>query len=329
MTGSSLETVPIGVSSGTASVLGLKRIRLMEKPTTAHVLFGEDCLNRCAFCAQAKGSRSAPNHLSRVTWPRFSWEALKGPLAAAISQGAFKRVCVQTVECPESQGPALEFLREVREMSPQVLLSVAVTPVSVARVKLFFEKGATNVGLPIDAASPEVYARVKGGSFERAWAVLEKAARLWPGRVSTHLIVGLGETEEDAVRFLARAKSAGITVGLFAFTPVRGTAMEKTPPPDVSNYRRVQLAAYYLKRGGNAEKIELRDGRIASIDLDRTDLRREVLAGKPFETSGCLYCNRPYYTERPGQVMMNYPRALTEQEALEALSECGLASART
>lgn len=325
MTGFDLETVSIGVSSGTASVLGLKRIRLMEKPTTAHVLTGEDCVNRCAFCAQARGSESAPNHLSRVTWPRFTWERIRESLAPALSQGLFKRVCVQTVECPDSQGPALQFLERVREMSSEVLLSVAVAPVSVSRVKLLFDKGASNVGLPVDAASPEVYARVKGGSFERAWAVVEKAAEMWPGRISTHLIVGLGETEEDAVRFLARAKSAGVTVGLFAFTPVRGTPMERVPPPDVGRYRRVQLAAYFLKRGGSVGKIELRDGKIVGIDPDRPDLRAEMLSGKPFETSGCLYCNRPYYTERPGQVMMNYPRALTAPEAQEAWRESGLA----
>jgi biotin synthase-related radical SAM superfamily protein len=325
LTGFDLETTPIGVSSGTASVLGLVRARLMEKPTTAHVLFGEDCLRNCSFCAQARGSKSAPNHLSRVTWPRFSWDRLKGPLASAISARVLKRVCVQTVECPNSQGPVLAFLRQVRAMSPSVLLSVAVTPVSVARVELFFAAGATNVGLPLDAASAEIYAKVKGGSFEGAWAVLEKAAARWPGRISTHLIVGLGETEEDAVRFLVRAQSAGVTVGLFAFTPVRGTAMEKMSPPDVGHYRRVQLAAYFLKRGGDAGKIEVNDGKIVSIDLDRPGLREEILSGKPFETSGCLYCNRPYYTERPGQVMMNYPRVLTANEAEQARKESGLA----
>ena len=127
--------------------------------------------------------------------------------------------------------------------------SVAVTPVSVARVKLFFEKGATNVGLPQTRPLPEVYARVKGGSFERV-AVLEKAARLW--RVDFHPHRGTGRDRGRCCEVLGEAKSAGITVGAFAFTPVRGTAMEKTPPPDVSNYRRVQCRIL-PQRGGNAE----------------------------------------------------------------------------
>lgn len=313
--------MPIGVSLGTAAVLGLARARLQETPTTAHVLFGEKCVNNCAFCAQAKGSSTAPHHLSRVTWPLFTWDRLKGPLQEAIEDGVFKRVCVQTVECSESPGPALLFIRRVRAMSPSVLVSAAITPVSVSRVKLFFEAGASNIGLPIDAATPEVYARVKGGSYDKAWSVLERSAALWPNRISTHLIVGLGETEEDAVRFLARAKVAGVTVGLFAFTPVKGTAMEKTPQPEVGAYRRVQVAAYFLKKGGDAAEIEFRGGKIAKVSRDIRFIEEDILAGKPFETSGCFFCNRPYYNERPGQVMMNYPRKLTAEEASRAREE--------
>lgn len=315
----------IGVSIGTAAVLGLRRARLREAPTTAHVMFGENCVRNCAFCAQASGSTTAPHHLSRVTWPQFSWDEIREPLRDAILKGTFKRVCVQTVECGESPEAALEFVRNVRAMSPSVLVSAAISPASVSRVKLYFDAGATNIGLPMDAATPEVFARVKGGSFESAWSVVEKSAVLWPGRISTHLIVGLGESEEDAVRFLARAKAAGVTVGLFAFTPVRGTAMEKVPPPEVGAYRRVQVAAHFLKRGGSAAEIEFRGGKIMRIGKDRRWIDADVLAGKPFQTSGCAYCNRPYYNERPGQVMMNYPRELSAEEAKKAREESRLA----
>lgn len=316
---------PIGVSLGTAAVLGLARAKLQETPTTAHVLFGENCVNNCAFCAQAKGSAAAPHHLSRVTWPQFTWGEVKGPLREAILAGRFKRVCVQTVECNESPGPALSFIRNVRAMSPSVLISAAVSPSSVSRVRLFMDAGATNVGLPVDAATSSVYADVKGGLFDKSWDVLEKSASLWPGRISTHLIVGLGESEKDAVGFLARAKAAGVTVGLFAFTPVRGTAMEKTPQPDVGAYRRIQIAAYFIKRGGDAAEIEMRGGKIVKIGGIPRDLAREIMAGKPFETSGCAFCNRPYYNERPGQVMMNYPRELSAEEAAKAWEESDLA----
>jgi biotin synthase len=43
--------------------------------------------------------------------------------------------------------------------------------------------------------------------------------------------------------------------------------------------------------------------------------------GEPFQTSGCPDCNRPYYNERPGGVMYNYPRPLVAAEALRAIEE--------
>ena len=52
----------------------------------------------------------------------------------------------------------------------------------------------------------------------------------------------------------------------------------------------------------------------------------EVLAGKPFETSGCLYCNRPYYTRASRAGHDELSAGSHRAEALEALSECGLAS---
>lgn len=315
-----------GVSAGTAVVLGLLKSRLQEVPTTGHFLFGEACTRGCAFCAQARGSAADRRHLSRVTWPLYSWEQVSGPLKEAAESGTLKRVCAQVVECSEAPSQALEFVRRVRRLSQSILVSVSVAPVSVSRVRRYMEAGASNVGLPLDAATGAIYSAVKGGkegSYDQAWRVIEECAKLWPGRISTHLIVGLGETEREAVEFLVRARDAGVTVGLFAFTPVRGTAMESASPPDVASYRRVQITSYYLREGGSPDGIEFQDGRIVRVRLGGNTLE-ETLEGRPFETSGCLYCNRPYYNERPGQVMMNYPRRLSRQETLEALLASGL-----
>lgn len=316
----------IGVSAGTAAVLGLNRIRLLETPTTGYFLFGDKCLNNCAFCAQASGASTGPHHLSRVTWPQYSWEQIEEPLKRAFDGGTLQRACAQTVDCSESPAESLEFVRRVRALSPSVLISVSTSPVSVSRVRSYIEAGASNVGLPVDAATSKVFTHIKGGMdgmFDHSWDVIAKCAALWPGKISTHLIVGLGETEEEAVRFLTKARDAGVTVGLFAFTPVKGTAMEKAAQPDTSSYRRVQLAAYYLRRGGDASRIEFSCGQISGIAAGGKILE-EIRRGVPFETSGCPHCNRPYYNERPGQVMMNYPRPLRADEAANAVLESGM-----
>ncbi|RLF84474.1 radical SAM protein, partial [Thermococci archaeon] len=50
----------IRVSYGTAVVLGLKKGKMLAKPTTAYFMtyYKGRCLNNCAFCVQARESKS-------------------------------------------------------------------------------------------------------------------------------------------------------------------------------------------------------------------------------------------------------------------------------
>ena len=66
------------------------------------------------------------------------------------------------------------------------------------------------------------------------------------GSVSTHLIVGLGETEKELCQAIQWCVDSGIYPGLFAFTPIPGTALEKKSPPSLSSYRRIQVVHYIL-----------------------------------------------------------------------------------
>jgi biotin synthase len=43
--------------------------------------------------------------------------------------------------------------------------------------------------------------------------------------------------------------------------------------------------------------------------------------GEPFQTSGCPDCNRPFYNEKPGGPLYNYPRPLTISERSRAVRE--------
>lgn len=314
----------IGVSYGTLTLLGLNNARALDEPTTAHFLLGEDCVYSCRFCAQAKSSNCAHNMLSRITWPQKSWGDIAMPLAEEIDSGRVKRICLQVVEAPGATSAALAVLRQIRRISKSVPISVCVTPTLVSRVRVFFKAGASNVGLPVDVASGSLHEQIKGRRFHDAWETLRKASQMWPGRISTHFIAGLGETEEDMVRCIAMARDLGITVGLFAFTPVRGTPMQDASAPSVASYRRIQLAAYCLSRGGSLDWIGFQDGRIAHIGIPDQSLIREIQQGIPFQTSGCSHCNRPYYNERPGQVPMNYPRPLSDCEARNCLLESQL-----
>lgn len=319
----------IRVSTGTAAVLGLLAARLDDAPTTAYLLTGGRCGASCAFCPQARTSASPDDLLSRVSWPEFETGRVLGALAR--HPAGLGRVCIQvtrTAEAREALRRLIPALEAVRRGGPSpggsrpFAISISHHPASVAEVEEVLALGADRIGIALDAASPEVHAKTRSGSWEATMSLLEEAARLFPGRISTHLIVGLGETEEDLAGVMQRLTDHGITIGLFAFTPVRGTAMEHVPQPQVDAYRRVQLARYIIALGlGNAAEFTFAGGLIAGFGMDRAKLLEIALSGAPFQTSGCPGCNRPYYNERPGGTMYNYPRPLTRDEAERAISE--------
>ena len=316
----------IKVSLGSANALGLVNKRVDAEVSTAHLMIGEGCRHGCAFCAQGRRSSSRADRLSRITWPSFSIDDVMERLMEAYDHGAIQRACLQVVNGGGYERVIERFFYLLNRSDCSIPVSVNCVVQTLNDADKLFALGAERVGLALDAANPEVFAMHKGsspGDWVGRLELLRDLGAVYPGRISTHLIVGLGETEQDVADVVQVMTDAGVTVGLFAFTPVRGTPMENNPAPPMDVYRRVQLATYLISRGKiSVEDIEFEDGRIASISAGilGPDVTRQ---GKPFETSGCEDCNRPYYNERPGQVPYNYPRPLRASEVKEALRCAG------
>lgn len=304
---------------GTAAVLGLCAGGGEVRPNTAYLMLGETCIRKCAFCAQAADSTAGAGRLSRVTWPVFELGELLPKLAAACAAGRFARVCVQTVVAPDAPARLLGLIAELRS-AVSTPISASVYTRKMSGLRELFSAGLNRVGLALDAASAEIYREVKGGDLAAARAFVEEAGSAFPGRVSTHLIVGLGESERDVLALAQWCADRDITAGLFAFTPVRGTRLAGRRPPDLDAYRRIQAASYLIgRRKLRFDRLEFAGGRLAGIGLERRDLVGLLSSGEAFRTAGCPGCNRPYYNERPGKVPYNYPRPLTGAEARAAL----------
>ncbi len=320
VTGSSappgVEVERIQVSVGTAAVLGLAEVRMAAAPTSAYLMLGGRCLMNCAFCAQARESEASSLHLSRVTWPEYDLEEVVPRLAAAVDRGDLRRACLQVTVTDRSYRQALAVLGAVKARTA-VPFDVAVLPRDLEEVRGLLEAGADHIGFGLDAASERVFARVKGGSWRRSLALVEETARNFPGRAALHLIAGLGETEREMVERIQWAHDLGVTVGLFAFTPVRGTALEGRPPPPLAVYRRLQAARWLVVHDLARVEGMAFDAQGRLLDLGAA-LPPE---GEPFQTSGCPDCNRPFYNERPGGPLYNYPRPLTAAEAAGARAE--------
>jgi biotin synthase-related radical SAM superfamily protein len=309
----------IKVSSGTLGVLGMVNSRLDAPPTTAYLMVGGRCSRDCGFCAQARSSTASAVALSRVNWPSWDQVEILDAVEMAYRDRRIQRCCLQVTVSPRALDRVKEIATGLGRRMP-VSASVVANP---DQVKELLDAGVERVGLSLDAVNEEAYRRVKGGDLHGSLTIIRDAAGSFPGCITTHLMVGLGETEEEMVRMMALLISWGVTPSLFAFTPVRGTAMQDASPPPVDSYRRIQVARHLLVEGlcSVGDLCFSEQGRIVSFGLPRDELVNLLAEGGAFQTSGCPGCNRPYYNEPPRGPLYNYPRRLMGAEAREALDE--------
>lgn len=317
----------IRVSEGTGAVLDLWSRKLSARPTTGYLMtYHEDgCTVNCRFCPQARSSGSDPEKLSRVSWPKEEFEVL---LRALSKNGAkLKRICIQALNYPNVVEDICEIVSGTKEIL-NIPVSVSCQPVSEADMHELKGIGVDRLGIPLDAATPELFDFIKGGAAEGPYdwdshlEALESALKIFVGEVSTHLIVGLGESESEMVRAIQFLHDMGITLALFAFTPIEGSGLSEGKPPSVGKYRRIQLARHLIVNGLTSfSDIGFEDGEITDFGASEKAISSALRSGEPFRTSGCPDCNRPFYNEAPSGPIYNYPKKLNSEDIQKVETE--------
>jgi biotin synthase len=324
----------VRVSLGSAIVLGLLRGKLDAEPTTAYLMTYRKgkCDANCGFCPQARMSRGRSDLLSRVSWPAFDTKIVINGIERAVESGNIRRVCLQALNYPEVFKHLTALIKMVRQKT-SVPISVSCQPTDNETIRQLAEAGAERIGIPVDAATPEVFDKVKGLSaggpyrWERQFELLNYAVEVFGrGKVSTHLIVGLGETEREMVKTIQQCVDIGVLPALFAFTPISGALLENKPQPSIQSYRRIQTARYLIVNGvARYEKMHFDEcDCLRDFGIDTKALFKIIQTGEPFRTSGCPNCNRPYYNEKPSGPIYNYPRPLKDEEIALTLLELGI-----
>ena len=313
----------IRVSIGTAGVLGLAQVPMIVAPTTAYLMLGGRCTMNCAFCAQARHSDAGDDALSRVTWPAFPLHQVCARLHAAERQNTLRRVCIQVTAGQEGYRRSLDAVRQIRK-NTQLPIDAAVLPINVAQVEELIDAGLDHIGFGLDAVCERVFRKTKGRRWRHRLDLIARATAQFPGHIAIHLIVGLGESEREVVERLAWAHALGIKIGLFAFTPVRGTPLADRSPPLLAQYRRMQAARWLIvQHEAQTDDFAFdKQGTLTGIHLDGWPAL--LIDGEAFRTSGCPDCNRPFYNERPGGTMYNYARPLHSAEGQQAIHEMEL-----
>jgi biotin synthase-related radical SAM superfamily protein len=312
----------VRASMGTLGVLGLELVQMDTPPTTAYLqIFTEKrCAANCLFCAQASGSQADLTHIARGMYMPADLEAVVRRLKMAYQKGYLARACIQTALYGEWWGDTVYLVKRIREES-EIPISLSVFPLGDGQYRELKTLGVNELVIPLDACTPGLFDKIKGKatggpySWDRHIDGLKRGVRIF-GKVGTHLILGLGETDEGAVRIIDELQKHKINTALFSYTYVPGTQLSIEPniEDSIRHYRAVQLARYLLT-GGMATYSDMRfsDGILTDFGVGRDAIIRIIEDGSAFQTSGCPDCNRPMANETFSRIY-NFPRRPDERE---------------
>ncbi|MGE3285796.1 MAG: MSMEG_0568 family radical SAM protein [Pseudonocardia sp.] len=213
--------------------------------------------DQCGFCgiglSLAAGrtiAKKTPEMLAEVA---VAAKELDGAVDATLTTGssvAPDRGALYVARCGQAVKEAAGLPVEVQFEPPRDLQIL----------ERVHDHGVDAVGIHIETFDPAVLARVAPGKFRtgidtyfRTW---ERAVELFgEGRVSTYVILGMGEDPELTVAQCRRAIDIGVYPFVVPLRPVAGSLMEDVPAPPREYtepiYRRV--AAYLAERGLDAD----------------------------------------------------------------------------
>ena len=308
--------------------------------------YEEGCSANCAYCGLQRvreGSYDSKSFI-RVPWPVVSLDEIIA--RSRERREEVKRICLSMITHGKVVEDARIILERLHEGLPWVPLSLLCNPTLLSRKDLEKYRAipVDRLGIAVDGATEKIFDQYRGKGargphrWEGYWRLFDDALEVFgPDRVGMHLIVGLGETEEEMIRLMDRIRGAGGSTHLFCFFPESGSRLEDRPQPPVGQYRRVQLARYLIDQGiatfndfaFNAA------GQLLSFGLPPARLEEIIGLGIPFMTGGCpdeaghAVCTRPYGDCAPGDDIRSFPFQPDEGDLAlirRQLADCGVSS---
>ena len=280
------------LSLGSAVKIGFKKGMPLVDQRTCYLMMEGECSAGCLFCIRSKNE----SKLSRVPWYEVSLEKTIPQI-----ESCFERVCIQSV----SHNNFIFDIKEIiSKFSGKIPISVSLSLKDYKEIESLYGH-ADKIGIGLDCATKKIFENVKPYySWDKTWQGLKNASEIF-GRfnVICHLVSGLGESEEEMALNFQKLFDIGVYPSLFAFTPIEGTDFGELPPPEISSYRRLQLAHYLITSGIKGyEEFLFEEGKIIYDEEDFSNLKQDI-----FITRGCPSCDRPFYNESPKGPIYNFP----------------------
>ena len=306
--------------------------------------YPQGCAANCSYCglARERPGLAEENSFIRVDWPLFETDIVAEKIAEKEASDTVGRVCIAQVQDHRAVADLIDMAKRVHGAAPDVPISALVTATLLNEDDLhdIKETGVDIIGVGLDAASEKVFIRTRGKlakgphQWGHHWEIVRKAREIYgPMKVNCHIVVGLGETDEDLIDLFYLLKSEQIAGYLFSFNPEPGTEMQNVFRTPIKRWRRIQYVKHLIEEYDlDREAIEFdSEGILVRLEPPQQLASDAFSTGLAFMTNGCpdrqgvMACNRPYGSYRPGEEYRDYPfvpesderRVIAKQARLE------------
>ncbi|MCD7445194.1 MSMEG_0568 family radical SAM protein [Streptomyces lincolnensis] len=233
----------------TADGVGYEQIARLHGADVLATTVVQTCIryaesDRCRFCTIEESLRSGATVAAKTP------AQLAEVAEAAVRLDGVKQMVMTTGTTTGPDRGARTLVRSVRA----VLAAVPGLPIQVqceppgdlAWIRALHDAGATAIGIHVESLDDEVRRRWMPGKstvpladYEAAW---DEAVRVFgPNRVSTYLLVGLGEDPDELIAGASRLIDRGVYPFVVPFRPMGGTlaARDGVRAPDAELLRYV------------------------------------------------------------------------------------------
>lgn len=212
-----------------------------------------DRATACQFCALGQ-SLEAGRTIARKTPAQLAEVA-----EAAVRLDGVKQM-VMTTGTPPTPDRGAAYLADCAQAIKQrvdlPLQAQCEPPEDFVWFERMHRAGIRNLGMHLEAVTPEVRARVMPGkatvSIDRYFEAFAAAVSVFGwGQVSTYLLAGLGDSLSALVEISDRLIQIGVYPFVVPFVPITGTPLADKPAPDSEfMYRLYQAVGQLLQQAG-------------------------------------------------------------------------------
>lgn len=218
----------------------------------------ENPATRCQFCAiglsLAAGATIRTKTPAQLGEVALAARALDGVTHVTLTSGTMDRPdrgAIYLGECAAA-------IERASGLPVQAQFEPPEDPAVFAALR---DAGVSDVGLHVESFDPAVRARVTPGKaaigIATYFAAFESAVRVFGrGKVSTYVILGLGEDEALTLEGCRRAVALGVYPFVVPLRPMRGTLLANAAPPAVEHVHRVYTAVAAMLAGAGLSSRE-------------------------------------------------------------------------